>query len=333
MKRSKLAAIAAVFILWALCLVNPASAQGYRNRGNGTIDPGTNITVRTNQWIRANADDGRIYNGFVQQDVVDHNGNLAIPRGSNVELVVRRMSRNELTLDLDSVMINGERYGIRGEDLVGSQNDSGIGANRRTGEYLGGGAVLGAIIGAIAGGGKGAAIGAAGGAAAGAGVQVFTRGRNIDVPAESLLTFQLERPLRAGVYDEGYMRNGLHYHNQPYYSGQYPAGQYPQYSQNPYSQNPYNPSYRMKPGYYGNGRGMVSIGRDNNINWQGPDNGNLYVQVDNQPLKLFASGASGTQGAPWIQQEHVYTFILQDPNGNEVARDQVDLRSNRSNRR
>jgi len=338
MKRSKLAAIAAVFITWALCLVNPASAQYYRGRGNGIIDPGTTITVRTNHSIRANADDGRVYNGFVEQDVLDHNGNLAIPRGSNVELVVRRISRNEVALDLDSVMINGERYGIRGEDLVGAQNESGIGANQRTGEYLGGGAVLGAIIGAIAGGGKGAAIGAAGGAAAGAGVQVLTRGRNIDVPSESLLTFRLERPLRAGVYDEGYQRNGVHYHNQPYYSGQYSREQYPQYSQNPYdrdnSRNPYDQGYRQKPGYYGNGRGTVSIGRDNNITWQGPDNASVYVQVDNQPLKLFAGGTSGTQAAPWIQQGHVYTFILQDANGNEVARDQVDLRSNgRNNRR
>src|SRR5215471_3521821 len=221
MKRSKFAAIAAVFIFWALCLPKPASAQVYRGRGNGIIDAGTNITVRTNESIRTRADDGRVYDGFVEWDVLDHNGNIAIPRGSNVELLVRRISRNGVALDLDSVMINGERYGIEGEDLVNSQNNSGIGANRRTGEYLGGGAILGAIIGAIAGGGKGAAIGAAGGAAAGAGVQVLTRGRNINVPAESLLTFRLEQPLRAGVYDNGYMQNGVHYHHQIYNSGRY----------------------------------------------------------------------------------------------------------------
>jgi hypothetical protein len=321
MKRSKFAAIAAVFILWALCMVNPASAQVYRGRGNGIIDAGTNITVRTNESIRTSADDGRVYDGFVEQDVLDHNGNIAIPRGSNVELVVRRISRNGVALDLDSVMINGERYGIEGEDLVNSQNNSGIGANRRTGEYVGGGAILGAIIGAIAGGGKGAAIGAAGGAAAGAGVQVLTRGRNINVPPESLLTFRLEQPLRAGVYDNGYMWNGRHYHNnQAYNSSRYSnSGRYP-----------YDQAYRQKPGYYGNGQGMVSIGRDNNITWQGPYTGYVYVQVDNQPLKLFASGVSGTQPAPWIQQGHVYTFILQDVNGNELGRDQVDLRSNRN---
>src|SRR5215831_18589549 len=266
MKRSKFAAIAAVFIFWALCLVNPASAQVYRGRGNGIIDAGTKITVRTNESIRVNNDDGRVYSGIVAQDVPDRNGNIAIPHGSNVELVVRRISRNEVTLDVDSVMINAERYGVEGEDLVGSQNRSGIGANQRTGEYVGGGAILGAIIGAIAGGGKGEAIGAASGAAAGAGVQVLTRGRNVDVPSESLLTFRLEQPLRAGVYDNGYMQNGVHYHHQGYDSGRYSdSGRYP-----------YDQAYRQKPGYYGNGQGMVSIGRDNNITWQAPYTGYVY---------------------------------------------------------
>jgi outer membrane lipoprotein SlyB len=55
---------------------------------------------------------------------------------------------------------------------------------------------LGAIIGAIAGGGKGAAIGAGAGAGAGALTQVVTKGGAIKVPAESVLTFQLDRPLR-----------------------------------------------------------------------------------------------------------------------------------------
>jgi hypothetical protein len=97
------------------------------------------------------------------------------------------------------------------------RNDSnpvakGIGANRRTGEFVGGGAVLGPIIGAIAGGGKGAAIGAAAGAAAGAGGQVITRGRTVRVPPESLLTFRIERGLTVGVPDNGYQRGRWHYH-------------------------------------------------------------------------------------------------------------------------
>ena len=91
----------------------------------------------------------------------------------------------------------------------------GIGANRRTGEYVGGGALLGSIIGAITGGGKGAAIGAAAGAAAGAGGQIITRGRVVRVQAESLLTFRTERSLDIGVPDNGYQRGRWHYHNGP----------------------------------------------------------------------------------------------------------------------
>jgi outer membrane lipoprotein SlyB len=58
-----------------------------------------------------------------------------------------------------------------------------------------GGAVVGAILGAIAGGGRGAAIGAGAGSAAGAGVQIFTRGKEVKVPSETLLEFRLEKPV------------------------------------------------------------------------------------------------------------------------------------------
>jgi len=65
-----------------------------------------------------------------------------------------------------------------------------------TAEYTGGGAAIGAIIGAIAGHGKGAAIGAGSGAAAGALTQIVTKGGSIKVPAETVLTFKLDKPLR-----------------------------------------------------------------------------------------------------------------------------------------
>ena len=61
-------------------------------------------------------------------------------------------------------------------DSVYQKGKAGVGGNKRTAEYVGGGTALGAVIGAIAGHGKGAAIGAASGAAAGAGAQIFTRG-------------------------------------------------------------------------------------------------------------------------------------------------------------
>jgi outer membrane lipoprotein SlyB len=73
--------------------------------------------------------------------------------------------------------------------------NTGIGANNRTCEMVGGCAVLGTLMGPLAGGGKGAAIGAVAGAVVGGAVQVLTRGDRVKVPAETELNFRLDRPL------------------------------------------------------------------------------------------------------------------------------------------
>jgi len=164
-----------------------------------TIAAGASITVRNNEPIDAGQTDGRVFSGVVHQDVLDADGNVAMPRGSDAELMVKIDSNRDLVLDLESVTVNGQRYALtaHSDRLADGQKD-GIGQNKRTAEYVGGGALLGTIIGAIAGEGKGAAIGAAAGAAAGAGMQVLTRGKAVNVPAESLLTFRLERTPRSG---------------------------------------------------------------------------------------------------------------------------------------
>lgn len=178
-----------------------------------TIGAGTSISVRTNESIDVKNSDGRVFGSVVNQDVMDANGNLAIPKGSNAELIVRNDSNQDLALDLESVTVNGQRYAVTADaqDTRNGRRD-GIGRNKRTAVFIGGGALLGTIIGAVAGGGKGAAIGAGAGAAAGAGAQVLTRGKAVNVPAESLLTFRLEQPLEMGAADHGVSRNGRHYH-------------------------------------------------------------------------------------------------------------------------
>ena len=97
-------------------------------------------------------------------------------------------------LDLRSIEVNGCRYHIGTED-VGKSSNRRFGKNKRTAEMVGGGAVLGTLLGAIAGGGKGAAIGAVAGAAAGGTAQVLTKGKQVKVPAETVLKFRLDRPL------------------------------------------------------------------------------------------------------------------------------------------
>lgn len=179
----------------------------------GEIRSGTNISVRTNETIDVrNSADGRIYTAVVDRDVLDANGNVAIPRGSNAELIVRNVGNRDLALDMESVDVNGRRYVVSTQDMTRAGRKQGIGENKRTAKYVGGTAVLGTIIGAIAGGGKGAAIGAAAGAATGAGAEVATRGGAVRVPAESVLTFRLDQPLYVGPADSGYTRDGHHYH-------------------------------------------------------------------------------------------------------------------------
>lgn len=172
------------------------------------------MSIRTNETIRSTRADGRIFTGIVNEDVDGSNGRLAIPRGSSVELMVRVAQDRDLILDLESVIVGGARYGIDvTPERIESRGREGLGANGRTGKFVGGGAVIGAIIGAMAGGGKGAAIGAGVGAAGGAVGQIATRGREVRVPAESLITFRVERPLTMGIADQGRLGRGRHYHD------------------------------------------------------------------------------------------------------------------------
>ena len=166
------------------------------------LPAGTELSVRTNEAIDSTtATEGRTYSSTVDRDVADGAGNIVVPRGSEAAMVIRRVNEGsttgspDLVLDLQSVMVNGRRYLVSTGNIQRS-NQSGIGKNKRTGEYVGGGAVLGTLLGAIAGGGKGAAIGAVAGAAAGAGAQVLTKGKEVKVPAETQLTFRLDQPLR-----------------------------------------------------------------------------------------------------------------------------------------
>ena len=164
---------------------------------------GTELRVRVEETIDSSkATEGQTYAAEIARDVRDAAGDVVIPRGANAQIVIRSASKggrfrgaSDLVLDLDSVSIEGRRYHLSTADLV-EKGRNGVGANKRTAEYTGGGAAVGAIIGAIAGGGRGAAIGAGSGAGAGALTQVITKGGSIKVPVESLLTFKLDRPLR-----------------------------------------------------------------------------------------------------------------------------------------
>lgn len=163
----------------------------------------TELSVRIEDTIDSEtAAEGQVFAAEITKDVLDADGNIVIPDGSNAQIVIKSASKgsrfhgaSDLVLDLQSVSVGGRRYLIDTADIERKGRES-VGANKRTAVFTGTGAAVGAIVGAITGGGKGAAIGAASGAGAGAIAQVITSGNSIKVPVETILTFRLDKSLK-----------------------------------------------------------------------------------------------------------------------------------------
>jgi hypothetical protein len=127
---------------------------------------------------------------YIRDSLVARKGTDVYGRLAEVKEAGHLSGSAELQLELIRIVIDGHDYPLVSSDY----SLKGQGRGSDTAKKVGGGAVVGAIIGAIAGGGKGAAIGAGVGSATGAGVQVFTRGKQVKVPSETLLEFRLEQP-------------------------------------------------------------------------------------------------------------------------------------------
>jgi len=178
----------------------PTHAQRTSN-GGVVLPAGTEIAIQTNEAIDSKtARVGQTFPAQVAQDVMSPSGQVLIPKGSEATLVIKQVSsggtvgNSELALDLNTINVGGRPYRVASEAVT--RSGEGIGKNKRTAEMVGGGAALGTLLGAIAGGGKGAAIGAAAGAATGGTAQILTKGKEVNVPAETLLKFKLDAPLR-----------------------------------------------------------------------------------------------------------------------------------------
>jgi len=166
------------------------------------LPTGTEISVQTEETIDGStAADGQTFAATVTEPVKDAENKTVIPAGAKGQVVIRSLSQggkirgqDDLVLDLTSVSIDGRQYALSTEDLE-QKGKQGIGANKRTAEFAGGGAAIGGIVGAIFGGAKGAAIGAGVGAGGGAATQAITKG-NIRIEAETILTFKLDKGLK-----------------------------------------------------------------------------------------------------------------------------------------
>ena len=162
------------------------------------VPAGTSITVSLGSALGSKLSQAsQTFNGSVAKDVMVGEA-VAIPKGATISGTVtdakplgKFAGGAVLQVRLDSINLNGTDIPVQSA----LRTFTAKGKGKRTAVLTGGGAAVGGIIGALAGGGKGAAIGMAAGAGAGAGGSAFTGNKDIVLPAESAVSFELSQPL------------------------------------------------------------------------------------------------------------------------------------------
>ena len=159
------------------------------------VPAGTEIDVRLEREL--SSDTAQTEDRFTATTMVDlYQGNdVLIPAGSTLRGVVSSVNKatrtdrkGSLTVAFDQITIRGRSYPIRGT-VTQALESSGI---KGEAAKIGAGAGVGAIIGGILGGAKGALLGVLIG---GGGTIAATEGKDVNLPAGSVLRVRLDQPL------------------------------------------------------------------------------------------------------------------------------------------
>ena len=165
-----------------------------------TLPAGSRIRVRLDSDLGSKiSQPGDSFSATVADDVMSSDGQVIIPRGSRAEGTVidaKPLGRFKggalLAVQLDRVHTQWGSYPVRSSTIDKVEK----GKVKRSALMIGGGAGLGALIGGLTGGGKGALIGGLVGGGAGTAGSAFTGNKQIVLPAETLLTFHLDRSVQ-----------------------------------------------------------------------------------------------------------------------------------------
>lgn len=160
----------------------------------GIIPAGQQIDVRLQDTL--NSGTSQVEDRFIATTIVDLSvdGRTVIPAGSELRGVVNavnsagRLDRKaSLSLTFDQITVDGRSYAIRGTVVEALEG----GGYRGDAARIGTGAGVGAIIGGILGGFKGALAGILIG---GGGVVAATEGKDVELPAGTVLRVSLDSP-------------------------------------------------------------------------------------------------------------------------------------------
>ncbi len=164
-----------------------------------TVPAGTTLSVRLLDGLDSEHNQvGDTFRATLSSPVVIDD-QVVLPRDADIQghvVEVKSAGRfaggSNLTVELNSLTVNGKTYNIQTNQWA----RNGTGEGKKTAAKTVGGSALGAIIGGLAGGGRGAAIGTVAGAGAGAGTAAATNKANqIKLGPEALLSFSLQNSL------------------------------------------------------------------------------------------------------------------------------------------
>jgi len=163
------------------------------------VPVGTEFDVRLqNSLSSATAQVEDKFEATTMVDLRDDNNRVLVPAGSvmrgvvsNVQKATRIERKGSMTVAFDRVTINGRSYPMRAT-VTQALESEGIKGEK---EKIGIGAGAGAILGAILGGAKGALAGILIG---GGGTIAATEGKDVELPAGTVLRVRLDSPLDVG---------------------------------------------------------------------------------------------------------------------------------------
>jgi hypothetical protein len=182
-----------------------------------TLPSGTTIPIRmTDTLDSATTQSNTVFHGSLAGDlivdgmVVARSGAAVTGRVITAKDATHFSGSSELSIELTRIDTVDHPVDV----VTDAFTKNGAGRGKNTAIKTGGGAAVGAILGGLLGGGKGAAIGAASGGGIGAGVNGVTRGQQVQIPTETLVSFHLQSPIsvttskKVGGAREGYSGDG-----------------------------------------------------------------------------------------------------------------------------
>jgi hypothetical protein len=163
-----------------------------------TLPAGTVIPIRmTDTLDSASTQPNTVFHGSLAGDliadgmVVAKSGAAVTGRVITAKDATHFSGSSELSIELTRLDTVDHPVDL----VTDAYSKQGAGRGKNTALKTGGGAAVGAVLGGLLGGGKGAAIGAASGGGLGAGVNGVTRGQQVQIPTETLVTFHLQSPI------------------------------------------------------------------------------------------------------------------------------------------